>query len=131
MTHLYYYISGFFLLFLLTSCGGKTQAERHREEAELEGSALLVQAREALGRQEYEKARRAIRHLRKDQPLALDARRQAILLLDSIELASARDSVRYVEGEEWERLTMKVQFYERKLQEDRKGYGISQNVSGN
>lgn len=123
MTHLYYYISGFFLLLLLASCDGKTQAERHREEAEREGSALLVQAREALGRQEYEKARRAIRHLRKDQPLALDARRQAILLLDSIELASARDSVRYVEGEEWERLTMKVQFYERKLQEDIRAYG--------
>ena len=51
---------------------------------------------------------------------AIEARRQAILLLDSIEMNAAADSLRLVTGEEWKRLNVKKQFFERKLQEDLK-----------
>lgn len=125
MTYIKYYIP--LILFpLLASCSGKTQAERNREDAEQEGARLLSKARECLKANDYESARQNIIKLRRDIPLALDARRQGILLLDSIELAAARDSVRFLEGESWERLNLKVQFYERKLKEDLKGYGDKQ-----
>lgn len=113
----------FFSILLLTACSGMTQAEKNRQEAEIQGAALLEDARKALRAENYSKARQHVMCLRHDVPLALDARRRAILVLDSIELAASRDSVRFAEGEEWERLTMKVQFYERKLQEDIKHYG--------
>lgn len=108
---------------LLVACGGKTQAEQNREVAEREGALLLGKARQALRADDYEQARRFVMALRSDQPLALDARRQAILLLDSIELRAAKDSIHFLEGEDWERINMKVQFYERKLREDVKHYG--------
>jgi len=41
-------------------------------------------------------------------------------LLDSIELAAARDSLDNAEGAERERLSLKYRFFERKLQEDLK-----------
>lgn len=111
------------LLPLLVSCSGTTQAERNRQKAEQEGAELLDRAREALQANDYDRARDCIMSLRHDLPLALDARRRGILLLDSIELAAASDSVRFVEGKCWERLNIKVQFYQRKLQEDIKSYG--------
>lgn len=111
------------LLTLLWSCSGKTKAEANQEEAEVRGAQLLDQARKALRAEDYEQARRLVMSLRTECPLALEARRRAILTLDSIELASSTDSVRYAEGEEWERLSMKQQFYQRKLREDIHSYG--------
>lgn len=111
------------LSLLLVACGGKTQAEKNREEAERHGATLLDEARRALRAEDYEMARNKVITLRREQPLALDARRKAILLLDSIELRAATDSVRFLEGEEWERVNMKMQFYQRKLGEDIKAYG--------
>ena len=40
--------------------------------------------------------------------------------LDSIEMNAAADSLKLVTGDEWKRLNVKKQFYERKLQEDLK-----------
>ncbi len=111
------------MLPMCVACTGPTQAERNRADAEQKGAVLLDEARQALRAKQYDKARRTVMQLRSEAPLALDARRRAILLLDSIELAASRDSVRFVHGEEWERLTLKMQFYERKLQEDIKAYG--------
>jgi len=122
MNHITRYIPILCLPFL-ASCSGMTQAERNRQKAEAQGSSLLEDARKALRAEDYSSARRHIMSLRHDIPLALDARRRAILVLDSIELAASRDSVQFAEGEEWERLSMKVQFYERKLKEDIKHYG--------
>lgn len=118
-----HYIPFLLLSLLVTGCTGISQAERNRQEAEEEGAELLDRARKALDEGNYDKARRCISNLRKDVPLALDARRRGILLLDSIELAAASDSVRFLDGESWERLNLKVQFYTRKLKEDIKSYG--------
>ncbi len=118
-----HYISLLFLPLLLAGCSNATQAERNRQEAEQDGATLLARARRSLKAGDYDKARRSIVRLRTDVPLALDARRRGILLLDSIELAAATDSVRFAEGESWERLNLKVQFYQRKLTEDIRAYG--------
>ena len=79
---------------------------------------MLGDARFALRYQHYAEARDSIYALRKKYPTAIEARRQAILLLDSIELMGARDSLQHAEGAEWERLHVKSQFFERKLKED-------------
>ena len=118
-----HYIPFLLLPLLAAGCSDVTQAERNRQEAEREGAALLERARKALKGGNYEKARQYIVDIRSDYPLALDARRRGILLLDSIELAAAQDSVGFVKGECWERLNIKAQFYQRKLQEDTKSYG--------
>lgn len=99
-------------LLLLTSCTAETPEER--------GAAMLAQARYALHHHLYDEARDTIFSLRRNCPTAIKARQAAILLLDSIEMNAAADSMRLATGEEWERLSIKKQFFERKLQEDLK-----------
>lgn len=97
---------------LLTACMQPTPEER--------AANMLKEARYALHHHLYSEARDTIFSLRRTCPTAIEARRQAILLLDSIELNAATDSLRLVTGEEWERIQVKKQFFERKLQEDLK-----------
>ena len=103
----------FCLPLLLTACQRQTSADRA-------ASRMLGDARFALRHGHYAAARDTILSLRRRYPTALEARRQGILLLDSIELTAARDSLQRAEGAEWERLHVKVQFFERKLMEDQK-----------
>lgn len=91
-----------------------------KESPEERAASLLKDARYALHHHLYDEARDTIMSLRRNCPTAIEARRQAILLLDSIEMNAAADSLKLVTGEEWERLNIKKQFYERKLQEDLK-----------
>lgn len=102
-----------FLLLVLAACGHTDR------EAQL-AMRMLGDARFALRHGHYAEARDSILSLRRQHPTALDARRQAILLLDSVEMLAARDSMKQAEGPEWERLDMKAKFYERKLEEDLK-----------
>lgn len=127
---------------LFVQCG---QANDQRSIDEREGARQLADARSAFKAGKYDDARDSIMSLRKNHPLAMEARRQAILLLDSVELFAARDSfdalnqmaqLQYVQCldnndapkmldsatyvNEHERLDMKIQFFERKLQEDKK-----------
>lgn len=97
---------------LLTACSQKTPEER--------AAMMLKEARYALHHHLYDEARDTILSLRLNCPTAIESRRQAILLLDSIEMHAAADSLSLVTGKEWERLNVKRQFYERKLQEDLK-----------
>jgi len=97
---------------LLTGCSQQTPEER--------AAAMLKEARYALHHHLYNEARDTIFSLRRNCPTAIEARKQAILLLDSIEMSAAADSLKLVTGEEWERLNVKKQFFERKLQEDQK-----------
>lgn len=90
----------------------------HKEEDAAQ--QMLQEARMALKHHQYSEAKDSILSLRKKHPYALQARRQGILLLDSIEMMAAADSLTKAEGEEWERLSMKKKFFERKLQEDLK-----------
>lgn len=97
---------------LLASCTEQKPEER--------AANMLKEARYALHHHLYNEARDTILSLRRNCPTAIEARRQAILLLDSIEMFAAADSLRIVTGKEWERLDVKRQFFERKLQEDLK-----------
>lgn len=104
---------------VIVSCAAEVDAEQ-------EGMRLIGSSRFSLSVGDYESARDSIFALRRNFPTAIKARRQAILLLDSIELLSAADSVRMFDageindetGENRERLNIKMQFYERKLSED-------------
>ncbi len=134
-----------FLAFLFTLCVTScTLFESDQQRQERLGAETLVAARQALANGNYDEARDSIMSLRKNTPLAFEARKQAILLLDSIELLAARDSlealppsvrqlhittpttddaIQIAKGnlplvDEYERLLVKVQFFERKLLED-------------
>lgn len=87
---------------------------------ETEASAMLKKSRLHLQDGRYDAARDSILSMREKYPTALKSRAQAILLLDSIEMLAARDSMGSATGEEWKRLSIKAQFFERKLQEDMK-----------
>lgn len=102
----------FLLAVILVSCSQKTPDER--------AANMLREARYALHHHLYDEARDTILSLRRNCPTAIEARKQAILLLDSIEMNAAADSLKLVTGEEWKRLNVKKQFFERKLQEDLK-----------
>lgn len=99
------------LLVMLSACASNEEREAQQ---------MLQQARSALRHRLYSEARDSILSLRKKHPTAINARKQGILLLDSIELQAAADSLTKAEGNEWERLDVKRKFYERKLQEDQK-----------
>ena len=99
------------LLVMLSACASNEEREAQQ---------MLQQARSALRHRLYSEARDSILSLRKKHPTAINARKQGILLLDSIELQAAADSLSKAEGNEWERLDVKRKFYERKLQEDQK-----------
>ena len=96
----------------LCACGGNDANEKANQ--------MLSKARTAYFHKRYAEARDSILSLRQKYPTAIEARKQAILLLDSVEMSAAADSLRYVQGEEWERLHVKQQFFERKLLEDKK-----------
>ena len=89
-----------------------------KETPEQRAALMLRDARYALHHHLYNEARDTIFSLRRKCPTAIEARRQAILLLDSIEMNAAAACLKLVTGEEWERLDVKRQFFERKLQED-------------
>lgn len=83
-------------------------------------SAMLEKSRLHLQDGRYDAARDSILSMRRQYPTALQSRAQGILLLDSIEMLAAKDSMGSATGEEWKRLSVKAQFFERKLQEDKK-----------
>ena len=108
---------------IIMACG-KSESEMAQEA----GARVLADARQAFVSGRYSEARDSIMALRERYPLALQARNEAIVLLDSIELAAAEDSLRNFRGDskknrntlvpEQERLSVKVKFYKRKLKED-------------
>ena len=80
-----------------------------KADPEAEGQQMLVEARTAYAEGRYAAARDTIMSLRQRFPKALDARRQAILLLDSVELMDARQ-----QGD-----SLKTGFFRRKLEHDK------------
>lgn len=100
----------------LVSCNKKSPDE--------EANMILLKSRQHLEEGQYDAARDSILSLRKRYPAAVQTRAKALLLLDSVEMAAARDSLDSTTGEEWKRLSVKTQFYERKLQEDKKKLGL-------
>ena len=96
-----------FAALFLSACASKP-------DPEMEGQRMLDEARRELSQKNFAAARDTIMMLRLRCPKALYARRQALVLLDSIELLGLSRA----NGEEWERLDVKHKFFQRKLQED-------------
>ena len=106
-------------LFLLPLLALAACTEQKNEVQECAARALS-EARIHLTQKQFDAARDSIMSIRKNYPTAIDVRRRAILLLDSIEMQAAEDSALYAAGDERERLDMKAQFFARKLEEDKK-----------
>ena len=117
------------------SCSGdkKNDYSDKRAREEEGGQKCLDEAREALSKKEYQIARTSIEQLRQDYPLALNAREEGILLLDSINLFEAENEIKKTNvllrdqtGNkdslqiEFEDLFQKSKFYKRKLEHDKK-----------
>lgn len=83
-----------------------TLAACTKVDPEEQGRQMLCEARAAYTQGDYTAARDTILSLRQRFPKALDARRQAILLLDSVELKLA-------DGD-----SLKQEFFRRKLEHD-------------
>lgn len=109
------YIPLLFLLFFYMACT--------EEAVEPKAAAMLNKSRMHLKDGRYDAARDSIISMREKYPTALESRAQGILLLDSIEMLAAQDSLDDATGEEWKRLSIKALFFERKLQEDKKKLG--------
>ena len=69
------------------------------ENAEDIAGRMLVEARQLMAEGRYDAARDTIFALRQQHPTALEARSQAILTLDSVELLQTRDSISRYEAE--------------------------------
>lgn len=91
----------------------KVQVSKHREHDEKLASEYLERARTAMDERDYDEARRLIKEMRDTCYLALDAREQALLLLDSVELFNAMDDKTQPDHD------TRVQFYQKKLEYDR------------
>lgn len=128
-----------FFAFMGMACSshkGESSAEPSEKRSMMEknGRKMLLDARQALEKGNYNAARKAIKDLRENFPLALNAREEAILLADSIELFEARQQLEEVDKlinqermekkdslqAEYDELCQKVKFYLRKLQYDQK-----------
>lgn len=106
------------------------QYSTHRAEMETIAQQRLVIAREQLKDDNCQAAKSSIEAMRHDCYLALTARQQGILLMDSVELRQAQldlarvDSLMQHDSSQgtrasFEEACQKVQFYERKLQFDK------------
>lgn len=108
---------------------------KEKNDVEAGGQACLVAARSALQANDFAGAKQQIERLRKEFPLALNAREQGILLLDSIDLAEARVQLKECEQAaaqpdldniardtlnfNLDRAQQKVKFFLKKLDHDR------------
>ena len=123
------------LSFCFCSCNEdkKNDYSAKRELEEKEGQKCLEAARDALNKKSYKTARESVEKMRKDYPLALNAREEGILLLDSINLFEAENEIKKINvllrdktGNsdslqiEFDDLFQKSKFYKRKLEHDRK-----------
>lgn len=93
---------------VLVSCGESKQDASQTSSEEQAGMTLLTRARQELAEGNTAAARETIEELRDSHKLAKQARLEAILTLDSIELLDARQA----------QDSLKQAFFERKLQED-------------
>lgn len=130
----------FYIIVLLAICIAcdnfqgtrKKEPSEKRAKMEIEGQKCLTAARSFLGNKDFNAARENIELLRKDYPLALNAREEAILLSDSIELLESQQQLKNVDSlitigqgdsiqlqHQYDELCQKVKFYLRKLQYDK------------
>lgn len=123
------------VLTCLTSCSlfksDKNETDSYsdnRKTMEQEAQRKLQTARVFMQKGDFAQAKKTIEAMRKKDYLAITARKEGILLMDSICLQEAKmqltktDSLQQVgkaSGSQLEEACQKVQFYERKLQFDK------------
>lgn len=123
------------LALCVSSCSDekKPGMSEERQEMEAQGQICLKAAREALNNDNFVAARENIEKMRSDFPLALNAREEGILLMDSINLMEAEAQIKAIdkiikEGQnpkidslkiEFDDLFQKTKFYKRKLEHDK------------
>ena len=110
----------------------KPAVSEERLAMEEQGQLCLKAAREALEKEDFVAARENVEKMRKDFPLALNAREEGILLMDSINLLEAEAQIKELDDQlrdneqldedslkiEVEDLLQKAKFYKRKLNHD-------------
>lgn len=124
------------LTIIACSAGGGTKnnvntedRSEARNKMETEAQARLSMARAKLAQMQCGEAKTIVIKMRKDCYLALSARKEGILLMDSIDIQQAKlelskaDSLMQKQhsistSDEFDEACRKVQFYERKLQYD-------------
>ena len=118
------------------SCKDNTKPgmSEERQEMEAQGQNCLKAAREALDNNDFGAARENVEKMRDEFPLALNAREEGIILMDSINLMEAENQIKAIdklikEGKsknidclkiEFDDLFQKTKFYKRKLEHDKK-----------
>lgn len=85
------------LIFTACQTSGSQQSQA-RQKDEANALILLTNARTALQQKRYDEARKQLRSLRSNCPLALDSREAGILLMDSIEIAFTADRLRMADS---------------------------------
>ena len=124
------------LTIIACSAGGETKNNANTEDRsearnkmETEAQARLSMARAKLAQMQCAEAKAIVIKMRKDCYLALSARKEGILLMDSIDIQQAKlelskaDSLMQKQhsistSNDFDEACRKVQFYERKLQYD-------------
>jgi len=108
------------LIYILSLAAFLAACMPKADEAKM-GFEMINEAREYLEDGQYNAARNTILSLRQNHPTAIEARRQGILLMDSVEWLGALDSLKTCESDqEHTRLELKAEFFMRKLEFDRK-----------
>lgn len=131
-----FFLSLLIALPLLAACNSKkdepaNQQSERRQQMEKAAAEKLRSARTHLAAGRYEAARNDIKAMRKDCYLAITARQEGIILMDSVDLAAAQselisaDSVLQLRKTEetqaaFEEACRKVEFFKRKIQHDHK-----------
>lgn len=123
----------------LAGCGrkgdGTENYSTHRIEMEAHGQECLASARMQFSKKNFKEVRKLVDSMRRTYPLALSAREEGILLMDSLDLAEAQDSlaetdsilaggtlsdeVRQHYEAKFDELCQKVKFFKRKLNHDK------------
>lgn len=120
-------------LLLACSTGNKNNSTMSDERIRMEeeGVKCLNEARDFLHKKEFQKAEEMIVNMRNDFPMAITARKNGILLMDSIKMLAAEHEM-FTIGEEmkkhpqfadslqviWEEAQRRNKFYKRKLEHD-------------
>ena len=124
-----------FAILVLCACSEKdkkTDWSEKRQLMETRAQEMLSGARQALIRQDFEKAKNTIEAMRTQCNLALEARQQGILLMDSIYLQEAVNKMMQADSlmktqtvdslilvPRLEEFGEKIKFYRRKLAHDK------------
>lgn len=98
---------------------------------ETEAQRRLEVARQQVSEGAFNEAKQTVENMRKDCYLAIDARKEGVLLMDSIDLSLSRQELAHVDSlmcagnktvtqDDFDEACRKVQFYERKIQYDKK-----------